>query len=450
MKRIGIIGCGYVGLVTGVCLAELGNIVTCVDIETNKIETLNQGASPICEPGLNELIAPNVQQGRLLFDGNIGSLAGSEMVFVAVGTPNKPNGEADLSQVDRAVEDLMRLFDSESHPVKVVVKSTVPVGTGNRLARYITAKTPWISYVSNPEFLREGSAVYDFMNPDRVVVGADNPADTHDVADLYESLKAPVIATGIINAEFIKYASNAFLATKISFINEIANICEELGADVEVVAHGMGLDPRINPHFLKAGIGYGGSCFPKDVRALKQIAGSNGYHFELLSAVIEVNEMQKYRVLHKLRQHLGTLEGKKIALFGLAFKPNTDDIRSSVAVELLEILAATGARLTATDPLAIDNARKQLPGVNYSSDPYATADGADALVIATEDPLYLNLQWQKIAKAMRGRLVVDGRNILQQESFPEGLVLEQIGRCCRVGEAAAEHPSNSEELGRVA
>ncbi|MHB8840625.1 MAG: UDP-glucose dehydrogenase family protein [Candidatus Aquicultor sp.] len=449
MKNIGVIGCGYVGLVTGVCLAELGNRVTCMDIDANKIETLSRGVSPICEPGLDELISSNLEQGRLFFAGDIESLADSEMVFLAVGTPNKPGGEADLSQVDRAVEDLMRVFDAESSPVKIVVKSTVPVGTGNRLSRCIAAKAPWMSYVSNPEFLREGSAVYDFMNPDRIVVGADNPVDAGDVAVLYEGLNAPVIATDVINAEFIKYASNAFLATKISFINEIANICEEVGADVEVVSHGMGLDPRINPHFLKAGIGYGGSCFPKDVRALKQIAGSNGYHFELLSAVIEVNEMQKYRVVHKLRQHLGTLEGKKIALFGLAFKPNTDDIRNSVAVELLEILASNGADAAATDPLAIENASRYLPGVGYTGDPYDAADGAEAIVIATEDPLYMDLDWERIAETMSGTLVVDGRNILRRETLPEALVLEQIGRCCKGGETE-EYPASPEELGWVA
>jgi len=450
MKKIGVIGTGYVGLVTGVCLSELGYVVTCVDADKDKINALNEGVSPIYEPGLSELIISNLNRGRLSFVNDIDLLAGSDLVFVAVGTPDKSSGEADLSQVDRAILGLMKVFDAESGPVKVVMKSTVPVGTGDRISRQFISEAPWIGYVSNPEFLREGSAVYDFMNPDRVVVGAHNPGDAKEVADLYERLEAPLIVTDVVNAELIKYASNAFLATKISFINEIANVCEEVGADVNIVSHGMGLDPRINPHFLKAGIGYGGSCFPKDVKALKQIAGSNGYHFELLSAVIEVNEMQKYRVVSKLHQYLGCLEGKKIAVLGLAFKPQTDDIRNSVAIELLEILLNKGANIVATDPLAINNVRKYLPDVTYTDDPYDAAAGAEAVIIATEDPIYADLKWGEILHRMANNLVIDGRNILFAEDLPSGIVLEQIGRRSKDRPAPVDYDSDFEELRRIA
>ncbi|MBE0447282.1 MAG: UDP-glucose/GDP-mannose dehydrogenase family protein [Actinobacteria bacterium] len=449
MRKIGVIGCGYVGLVAGVCLAELGHIVTCMDADRSKIDSLNEGVAPIYEPGLGELIIPNVKRQRLLFTNDIDSLIESELVFVAVGTPNKQSGEADLSQVERAILDLERVFNSESRQIKIVVKSTVPVGTGNRLSRQFFAQAHWLSYVSNPEFLREGSAVYDFMNPDRIVVGANDIDDALEVAKLYERLNAPVITTSIVNAELIKYASNAFLATKISFINEIANICEGVGADVNVVSHGMGLDPRINPHFLKAGIGYGGSCFPKDVRALKQIAGSNGYHFELLSAVIEVNEMQKYRVIQKLRQHLGRLEGREIAVLGLAFKPNTDDIRNSVAIELLEILLTKGVSIVATDPLAIDKAREHLPDITCISDPYEAVAGVEAIIIATEDPLYMSLDWESIAGLMAGNLIIDGRNILSPEKLPESVVLEQIGRPNRASLSDGLN-ANFEDIRKVA
>ena len=450
MRKIGVIGCGYVGLVTGVCLAELGHSVICMDVDKGKTDLLNEGVTPIYEPDLEELIVSNVNQHRLSFTSDIGRLVEAEIVFIAVGTPTKSSGEADLSQVEQAISDLKHVFDCESKAVKVVMKSTVPAGTGNRLSRRLLAQAPWLSYVSNPEFLREGSAVYDFMNPDRVVVGAHNPDDAQEIGKLYEQLDAPIIITDTVNAELIKYASNAFLATKISFINEIANICEEVGADVNVVSHGMGLDPRINPHFLKAGIGYGGSCFPKDVRALKQIAGSNGYHFELLSAVIEVNEMQKYRVVHKLQQHLGSIEGRKIAIFGLAFKPNTDDTRSSVAIDLLKILLNKGASVIATDPLAIEKARSHLPDAHYTSDPYEAAVGAEAIVVATEDPLYASLNWDGIAELMDGDLVVDGRNILSPESLPSGMVLEQIGRRGKGRPATAYHGSEPRAIRKIA
>lgn len=450
MRRVGVIGCGYVGLVTGVCLADLGNFVTCIDNDKGKVESLNSGVVPIHEPGLGELLTSNMKKERLLFTHDVDSLVGCDLVMVAVGTPDKPNGEADLSQVDRAIADIMRVFDSALRPTKIVMKSTVPVGTGTRVSKKLFAKTPWISYASNPEFLREGSGVYDFTNPDRIIVGVHNPEDAGDIVDLYSQLEATSVVTDVVNAELIKYTSNAFLATKISFINEIANICEEVDADVNVVSYGMGLDPRINHHFLKAGIGYGGSCFPKDVKALRQIAGSNGYHFELLSAVIEVNDMQKYRAVNKLHQYLGELEGKKIAVFGLAFKPHTDDIRNSVAIELLNILLSKGAVITATDPLAIDKVREQLPSITYTTDPYEAVEDAEAVIIATEDPLYMDLSWDKVSLLMAGNLVIDGRNILSPEGLPSNIVLEQIGRRNKDRPTASDFKTDFGEIRKVA
>lgn len=448
MNRIGIIGCGYVGLVTGVCLAELGNEVTCADIDEKKIESLLTGMSPIYEPDLQPLLERNLSQQRVRFTSDIDQvIRDTDILFVAVGTPTTVIGTADLSQVNSVLDRIISVATGEKI---VVMKSTVPVGTGARFCQlFHCSNLSHISYISNPEFLREGQAVRDFMMPDRIVIGGEDANSVGKVANLYQGFDVPFVFTSTVNAELIKYASNAFLATKISFINEIANLCEEVDADVTVVAEGMGLDPRINPYFLKAGIGYGGSCFPKDVRALKQIAGSNGYHFELLSAVIEVNEMQKYRVIRKLQQYFGYLEGKRIAVFGLSFKPKTDDTRNSVAVELLEILLSEGVNVVATDPLAIEQVKKKLPAVTYVEAPYKAAEGVEAIVVATEDPLYVNLDWNQISNLMANNLVVDGRNILSPEKLPQNIVLEQIGRRNKP-RTASDYSFGFDKLGKVA
>ncbi|MCL5291409.1 MAG: UDP-glucose/GDP-mannose dehydrogenase family protein [Actinobacteria bacterium] len=427
MDKIGVIGCGYVGLVTGVCLAELGNQVLCSEVDGEKVEKLSLGVSPIYEPDLQPLLAKNLSLRKVEFTTDFNRvIREASILFVAVGTPTTTIGTTDLSQVNGAVDRILSMATGEKI---VVMKSTVPVGTGSKLSRLFSRKrSANISYLSNPEFLREGQAVRDFMTPDRIVIGGDVPELIERIASFFEPLKAPCIRTTSTNAELIKYASNAFLATKISFINEIANLCEEVGADVSVVAEGMGLDPRINNHFMRAGIGYGGSCFPKDVKALKQLAGHNGYHFELLSAVIEVNEMQKMRPIQKLRRHLGRLYGRRIGVLGLTFKPNTDDVRDSVGVDLAKLLLFEGAHVTAFDPLGLEQARKVLTGVDLIEDPYLVAEGAEALVIATEDPLYAGLDWERIRGLMAKPLVVDGRNTLDPADLPDGFILEQVGR----------------------
>src|SRR5690242_2328829 len=379
-EPIGVIGTGYVGLVTAAGFAELGSDVHCIDIDTEKIRGLQEGRIPIWEPGLADLVARH--RDRMHFSTDIGdALDNARLLFVAVGTPPTYSGDADLSAV-HAVVDAMPASDSHA----LVMKSTVPVGTGESIKRVFAAQGKGFAYVSCPEFLKEGSAVKDFLEPDRVVVGDDGDWAGEAVADLYAPLAAPVVRTDIKSAEMVKLASNAFLATKISFINEIANVCEETGADVVEVARGMGLDNRIGPKFLQAGIGFGGSCFPKDVAALKQLAGNSGYHFQLLNSVIEVNELQKRRVMSKLQKHLGSLVGKEVALLGLAFKPNTDDMREASSLVLSARLQAAGARVRAYDPVAEGEARKLLTGVDFKSSAAEAIDGADAVVLVTEWP----------------------------------------------------------------
>src|SRR5688500_8551299 len=358
---IGVIGVGWVGLVSAACFAELGHDVWCRDIDAAKVESLGRGEVPIYEPGLEDLVTRNLE--RLHFGLEVGPLMEhARLLFVCVDTPPTYSGDADLSRVEAVIEELP---SSAEHAI--VMKSTVPVGTGANVVRRMSELgKPDFGYASNPEFLKEGSAVADFMKPDRVVVGSEprTPWAADAVAQLYEPLDCPIVRTDVASAEMIKLASNAFLATKISFINEIANVCEEVGSDVQEVARGMGLDPRIGGSFLKAGIGYGGSCFPKDVSALKQLAGNTGYHFQLLNAVIEVNELQKRRVVAKLEKHLGTLVGKKIALLGLAFKPNTDDMREASSLVLAARLQGEGAKVSAFDPVAEDAAAGLLPSVH--------------------------------------------------------------------------------------
>jgi UDPglucose 6-dehydrogenase len=423
-QPIGVIGTGYVGLVTAAGFAELGSEVWCIDIDAAKVERLRRGEVPIYEPGLEELLKRN--SSRMHFSTDIAdALEHARLLFVAVGTPPTYSGDADLSAV-RAVVQAIPASDEHA----LVMKSTVPCGTGASLMRVFAEQgKEGLGYVSCPEFLKEGSAVEDFLNPDRVVIGDDGGWAGDAVVELYAPLDAPLVRTDIASAEMVKLASNAFLATKISFINEIANVCEETGADVVEVARGMGLDDRIGAKFLQAGIGYGGSCFPKDVTALKQLAGNSGYHFQLLTAVIEVNELQKRRVIGKLQRHLGTLAGKRVALLGLAFKPNTDDMREASSLVLSARLLADGARIAAYDPVAEEQARLLVSGIDFADSPLSAVQGADAVVLVTEWQELLELDWGQIATAMGGDLVLDGRNALDPAAVrAAGLVYEGIGR----------------------
>jgi UDPglucose 6-dehydrogenase len=423
-EPIGVIGTGYVGLVTAAGFAELGNDVYCVDIDADKIGQLKRGEIPIYEPGLAELVDRN--RKRLHFFTELApALEHARLLFVAVGTPPTYSGDADLGAV-HAVVDAMPPSDRHA----LVMKSTVPSGTGAAIKRvFVDRGKGGFSYVSCPEFLKEGSAVADFLHPDRVVVGDDGDWAGDAVVDLYAPLDAPLVRTDVASAEMIKLAANAFLATKISFINEIANVCEEVGADVAEVARGMGLDERIGPQFLRPGIGYGGSCFPKDVSALKQLAGNSGYHFQLLTAVIEVNELQKRRVISKLQKHLGSLVGREIALLGLAFKPDTDDMREASSLVLAGRLQADGARVRAYDPVAEDAARPLMSGVDFSDSALRAVEGADAVVLVTEWPEFAELNWAEVASRMRGDLVIDGRNALRGDRVTAaGLAYEGIGR----------------------
>jgi UDPglucose 6-dehydrogenase len=423
-QPIGVIGTGYVGLVSAAGFAELGSEVWCVDIDAAKIERLRRGEVPIYEPGLEQLLARN--RDRLHFSTDLGeALEHARLLFVAVGTPPTYSGDADLSAV-HAVVDAIPASDRHA----LVMKSTVPCGTGSAIQRVFGEQGKGgLRYVSCPEFLKEGSAVEDFLHPDRVVVGDSGNWAGDAVVELYAPLEVPLVRTDVSSAEMVKLASNAFLATKISFINEIANVCEEVDADVVEVARGMGLDERIGPKFLQAGIGFGGSCFPKDVDALKQLAGNSGYHFQLLTAVIEVNELQKRRVIGKLHKHLGGLVGRRVALLGLAFKPNTDDMREASSLVLSARLNADGATVTACDPVAEGQARKLVSGIDFADSALDAVADADAVVLVTEWSEFMNLDWKLIAEAMRGNLVIDGRNALDPDAIrAAGLVYEGIGR----------------------
>jgi UDPglucose 6-dehydrogenase len=426
-EPIGVIGTGYVGLVTAGGFAELGSEVWCMDIDAGKIDRLQRGEVPIYEPGLQELLARNAS--RLHFSSDLaGALEHARLLFVAVGTPPTHSGDADLSAVHEVVESMPA---AGTHAL--VMKSTVPCGTGSSIKRIFAAEErSGFGYVSCPEFLKEGSAVQDFLHPDRIVIGDDGDWAGDAVVGLYEGIPAPLVRTDIASAEMIKLAANAFLATKISFINEIANVCEEVGADVIEVARGMGLDARIGPKFLHAGLGYGGSCFTKDVSALKLLAGNSGYHFQLLNAVIEVNELQKRRVVSKLQRHLGPLAGKRIALLGLAFKPNTDDMRGASSIVLAARLQAEGAHVRAFDPIAEQEARALMPLLDYATSPLDAVSGADAVVLVTEWAEFTGLDWRQVAEAMSGDLVIDGRNALDpQVLHAAGLIYEGIGRGSR-------------------
>lgn len=432
-EPVGVIGTGYVGLVSAAGFAELGSEVYCVDIDAAKVERLRRGEVPIYEPGLEELLARNA--ARMHFSTELApALEHARLLFVAVGTPPTYSGDADLAAVHAVVDSIPA---SEEHAL--VMKSTVPCGTGASIKRTFAERgKDGLEYVSCPEFLKEGSAVADFMNPDRVVVGDDGGWAGEATVELYRPLldsayggpgTGELVRTDIASAEMIKLAANAFLATKISFINEIANVCETLGADVVEVAQGMGLDARIGPKFLQAGLGYGGSCFTKDVSALKLLAGNSGYHFQLLNSVIEVNELQKRRVVSKLQRHLGELTGKRVALLGLAFKPNTDDMRGASSLVLAARLQAEGAHVCAYDPIAEVQARTLMPQLDYAPGAMDALADADAVVLVTEWPEFIDLDWGQVSEAMRGRVVIDGRNALDRDAIRgAGLLYEGIGR----------------------
>jgi UDPglucose 6-dehydrogenase len=420
-EPVGVIGVGWVGLVTAACFAELGHPVVARDIVAEKVEALSRGETTIHEPGLDDLLRRNAE--RLAFTTEMDELLdAARLLFVCVDTPPTYSGDADLSRVRSVVEELRADGDHV-----LIMKSTVPAGTGTAIKRDLSG----IPYVSCPEFLKEGSAVEDFMHPDRVVIGTGpEHGDAGDmVAELYAPLGGERIRTDVTSAEMIKLASNAFLAAKISFINEIANVCEEVDADVNDVARGVGLDDRIGPKFLQAGLGWGGSCFSKDVSALKQLAANSGYHFQLLNAVIEVNELQKRRVIKKLTNRLGSLVGKRVALLGVSFKPNTDDMRGASSLVLAARLQGEGAIVAAYDPVAMERAKEELPEVEMCDSALEALDGADAAVLVTEWPEFAELDWVEVASRMARPLIVDGRNFLDAEALKSaGFEYEGIGR----------------------
>ncbi len=430
MKNISVIGVGYVGLITGVCFADLGNRVVCVDINEQRIEDLNQGMMPIYEPGLEELVARNVRAGRLSFGTSYDEgLKDAEFVFIAVGTPEGVDGEADLRYVRMAAQSIAEAMD---HPLIIINKSTVPVGTGDWVAQIIREcrnDDVDFSVVSNPEFLREGAAISDFMTPDRIVLGSLKREAAEKVAQLYFPLRATIMITDLRTAEMIKYASNAFLATRISFINEISTICEALGADVKEVATGMGYDKRIGHAFLDAGVGYGGSCFPKDVKALAYMADTKGRHPQLLHAVMEINQHQRRALVRKLEAALDDLRGKTIGLLGLAFKPNTDDMRESPAVHVAHMLQAAGAQVRAYDPVAMKGAERLIPNVELAEDPYTLAEGCDALAVITDWNEFKHLDLARVRDLMKRPVLVDGRNIYEPEMMKAlGFYYRGVGR----------------------
>ncbi len=421
---IGVVGTGYVGLVSAVCFAHLGHHVVCMDVDAAKIERLKRGEVPIYEPGLDKLMEDNAS--RLSYTTSYDELLEAcRILFIAVDTPPSASGDADLSRVQHATREIARRGGERL----LVMKSTVPVGTGEKVMADLEALgAPAMTYASNPEFLREGAAIQDFLEPDRIVIGAFREQDGDAVETLYRGIDTDVVRTSVPTAEMVKYASNAFLATKISFINEIANVCEQVGADVRTVAYGMGLDHRIGSHFLQAGIGYGGSCFPKDVQALKQLAGNSGYHFQLLNAVIEVNALQKRRVVGKLTAKLGKLRGTTVALLGLTFKPQTDDLREAASIVLAGRLVHEGVHVRAYDPMIVAGGHALFPGVTVCGEALEALAGADAAVIVTEWPEFARLDWAEAAAVMARPLLIDGRNFVDPAAAAAaGLDYEGIG-----------------------
>jgi UDPglucose 6-dehydrogenase len=428
-----MIGTGYVGLVTGTCFAELGNDVICVDNIKEKIDRLNRGEVPIYEPGLDDIVAKNVKEGRLTFTTDLKSAVEKSLViFIAVGTPQAEDGSADMRYVEAVTKDIALHMNE----YKVIVnKSTVPVGAGKWIKELIQKHQPKpipFSVASNPEFLREGSAIEDFMRPNRVVIGTEDGKAAEIMRDLYNPLyliETPIVMTNLASAELTKYAANAFLATKISFINEIANVCERVGADVHDVAKGMGLDHRIGSKFLHPGPGYGGSCFPKDTRALLNIAQKQDYHFQIVEAAINVNDQQRYRMLEKIKEAVGEVRGKTITVLGLAFKPNTDDMREAPSIEIIKGLQKAGARIRAYDPVAMSEAKKILNDVEFAEDTYSAIRGADALVFVTEWNQFRSLDMDRVKRLLKTPIVIDLRNIYEPEKMREyGFQYTSVGR----------------------
>jgi len=431
--NICVVGTGYVGLVTGACFAEFGLKVSCVDKDIKKIEGLSQGIIPIFEPGLEELTKRNLREGRLTFTTDLAeAIRRSLVIFIAVGTPSKEDGSADLSYVEEVAQSIAENMNGYK---VIATKSTVPVGTGKRIRKIIGERQKEkidFDIVSNPEFLREGSAIEDFMRPNRVVIGANSDQAVAIMKDLYSPLyliETPFVITDINTAEMIKYASNAYLATKISFINEIANICERVGADVHMVAKGMGLDNRIGPKFLHPGPGFGGSCFPKDTLAILNIAKEHDYDFEIVKAVIKVNKRQRALMIEKIKRAVGDLKDKRIGILGLSFKPNTDDMRESPSIPIIKGLQKEGARIKAFDPAAMEEAKKFLDDIDYCNDPYEVADGSDAVVIITEWNRFRNLDISKIKGLLKEPVIIDLRNIYDPRKMKEmGIRYTGIGR----------------------
>ena len=430
LSRITVVGVGYVGLTTAACFADLGHSVCGVDVDPAVIEALHRGEVPFFEPGLQEMVVRNLAAGRLRFTSYYAeAVPGSEFAFIAVGTPMAETGEADLTYVRAAAE---MIAEHQVEPLLIVNKSTVPIGTADIVSDIVqrtTAGRPGIRVVSNPEFLREGSAIRDFMEPDRIVLGSADPDAAALVAELYGPLNAPILITSAYSAEMIKYASNAFLATKISFINEVARVCERVGADVKVVAEGMGMDPRVGATFLEAGLGYGGSCLPKDVTALVHTSKAIGAHPQLLSAVMEINNSQPQLLVDKVEAIIGSLSGTTVTVLGLSFKPNTDDMRDAPSLTLIAELQGRGASVRAYDPVAMASARGLLSTVAMADDPYSAAEGADALVIATEWSEFRQLDLDRIKKVMKQPVIVDGRNLYEPDEVRRlGFVYQGVGR----------------------
>jgi len=430
--NIAVIGTGYVGLVTGAGLADFGNEVICVDVDRRKIEALERGEIPIYEPGLDAIVSRNVEEGRLKFTTDLASaVQKARAIFIAVGTPPKADGSADLRYVAEVARSIAEHLNG---PKLVITKSTVPIGTGRLIQKIIeeAGKSHKVSVVSNPEFLREGSAIEDFMKPDRVVIGVSDPDSVDLMKEIYAPLHSqiPFVVTDVESSELIKYASNGFLATKISFINEVAQICERLGANVQDVALGMGLDSRIGKQFLQAGPGFGGSCFPKDTSAVADIARRAGYRFQIIEAVMDVNEKVKLRMVDKVAEAMGgEVRGKTVGVLGLAFKPETDDMRDSPSIPLIRGLQQLGARIRAYDPQAIEHSKEIFEDVTFCEDAYDTAEGADALVIVTEWNEFRALNLSRIRKALRQPVVVDLRNLYDGGRMAEaGFEYTSVGR----------------------
>jgi UDPglucose 6-dehydrogenase len=449
--HVAVIGSGYVGLVSAACMADFGHFVTCIDIDTAKIKSLQSGKIPIYEPGLAEIVQRNMAEHRLTFTTKIPEgIKEASVIFIGVGTPQQEDGSADLSQVEAVAHEIGACLTD----YKIIVdKSTVPVGTGRKVRRMIEMqlrKPVDFDIVSNPEFLREGSAVYDFTHPDRVVIGTDSLRAQKIMQEVYRNLyliETPFILTNLETAELIKYASNAFLATKITFINEMANLCEAVGGDVQMVAKGLGLDGRIGSKFLHAGPGYGGACFPKDTKALVNIAREHGERVSIVEAVVKANENQGRRMVAKIIRVLGDPKGKTLAVLGLAFKPNTDDMREAPSIAIIQGLLAVGARIKACDPVAMQEARKIFGDtVAYCADPYEAAKDADALIIVTEWTFFRRLDLQRLQKLLRTAIMIDLRNIYTpEEILAAGFIYEGVGRGAAAGvsKSISEAPAPS-------